>query len=344
MKFCVLGLGKTGHAMMAYLLDKGQEAIAWNRSEGKVADVLELGITASGAINGYFKTQATTDIGKALKNAKYILVMSVANAHKDIAKLLSGKLEKGSRIIIFNGCWGAYEFYSELKDELNAKNVLLAETSGMLIMSSYAAKAAPRLSTIKKEIAIASIPKEDAKVVAEELKDVFPQFIVAANAIETSINNSNFVLHCPISLLNMARLENGEEYGFYTDAVSKSVARFIEAVDEERVNVAKAIGVTPQSCLEILNHAWGQTNATLYDAIMNNEDYRKIKGPKSLDFRFISEDLPYGFMPVANIGKQVGVKTEAIDAMISVFRYSLSPENQPGTGPDFSKMDLSTLL
>lgn len=343
MKFAVLGLGKTGHAMAVYLLSRHQEVTAYNRSPAPVKAVNEKGITATGAICGHYPLSATTDMEEAVKGAKYLIIMTVANGHLDIARMLKGKLEEGQRIIVFNGNWGAYEFYAELKEEVRQKNVIIAETSGMLIMAGMPAAAECRLSTIKEEIKLATLPKGQEKALVDELKDVFPQFRLADNVLETSLNNSNPILHSPISLFNLSRLENGEDYGFYTDAVSPAVVRFIEAADSERVAVAKAIGITPISCLEILNMAWENKHDNLYDAIIHNPDYQKIRGPKTVNFRFINEDLPYGLIPVSNLGKKYRVPTPALDAMIALFEFTLG-KAAIGTGPNFDAIDLSVAL
>ena len=199
------------------------------------------------------------------------------------------------------------------------------------------------LSTIKEEIRIASVPKEDVSIFIQELKDVFPQLRASNNVVETSLNSSNPILHSPIALFNLARLENGEDYGFYTDATTPAVIRFVEAADRERVEVARAVGITPQSCLEILNSFWVDKFDNLYDAIVNNKDYQKVRGPKTLNFRFINEDLPYGLIPVVILGKKYGVKTPALSAMIDVFRFTLGEETI-GEAPDFESLSLSELL
>lgn len=343
-KFAVLGLGKTGQAMMTYLTYHNQEVIGWNRSADKVEAVNNNGINATGAIEGYFSAKATANIEDAIKDTKYMLVMTVANGHLDVAKALTGILREGQRIIVFNGNWGAYEFYGELKDEAKAKKVLISETSGMLILANLLGKNQCHLGTIKEEIKVASVPKEDVNILTQELKDVFPQLRAANNIADTSFNSSNPILHTPIALFNLARLENGEDYGFYTVATTPSIVRFVEAADRERVEVARAVGITPQSCLEILNSFWVNKYDNLYDAIVNNKDYQKVKGPKTLNFRYINEDLPYGIIPVVKLGKKYGVETPALNAMIEVFRFTLGEETMGGDGPDFDSLNLSTLL
>jgi opine dehydrogenase len=42
----------------------------------------------------------------------------------------------------------------------------------------------------------------------------------------------------------------------------------------------------------------------------------KISGPESVKSRYITEDLPYGLVPIKKLGQQFSVSTPVIDAVI----------------------------
>src|SRR5712671_5090873 len=56
--------------------------------------------------------------------------------------------------------------------------------------------------------------------------------------------------------------------------------------------------------------------------------YQGTSTPKSLDHKFITEDVPTGLIPMSALGAAVGVGTPAIDALIEVVRSM--------TGKDFA--------
>ena len=109
MKIAVLGLGKIGHNTAALLVKRGFEVSGFTRDMDKAKAVNEYGITVTGFIEGNFKVRATTDIEEAVNGAEFLVVTTTSRGHKPMAELLKGKLQRGQRIVIITGNWGAYE-------------------------------------------------------------------------------------------------------------------------------------------------------------------------------------------------------------------------------------------
>jgi opine dehydrogenase len=87
-------------------------------------------------------------------------------------------------------------------------------------------------------------------------------------------------------------------------------------LDRERVTVAAALGVRARPALRWLKDAYSATDDTLYEAIQGNPGYQGIKAPRNLRHRYVFGDVPFSLMPLASLGKQFGVSTWAIDAMV----------------------------
>jgi len=73
--------------------------------------------------------------------------------------------------------------------------------------------------------------------------------------------------------------------------------------------------------------------ATLVEACQRltyNSDgpYQATGTPKSLDHKFITEDVPTGLIPMSALGAAAGVRTPAIDALVELVRKM--------TGKDFA--------
>lgn len=94
------------------------------------------------------------------------------------------------------------------------------------------------------------------------------------------------------------------------------VAHILEAVDRERVTVASALGIRGQTALEWLETAYAATGENLFEAIQANPGYRGVKAPRTLNHRYIFEDVPMSLVPIAELGARFGVSTRAIDSLI----------------------------
>lgn len=336
----ILGCGRTAQAMCAYLAEKNVPVTIWGKNTETIEAISKNGISVTGCREGNYRPITTTNLAEAVESSELLIVMTTSNGHLPIAKALKGLLKSKQCILIFNGNWGAYEFFTELEKEIKQKEIILAETGSMIFLADYVDDTV-HIKSIKNEISVASIPKESISDFIGECKDLFPQFVPERNIASTSINNSNPVIHVPISLFNISRIENGEDYTFYGKAASRSIIDYIVQIDKERCNVAKRIGANPKTCLEIINSFWPQKYDNLFDALKNNSSYQTGKGPRTLDHRYICEDIPYGIAPIAALGRQYDIETPYIDALLTIAE-GLFPKHT-SNALDFTVVDLHTI-
>lgn len=332
----ILGLGRTARAAAAYLMQQGRNVTLWGRSPDVVKELSEKGIHITGVCPGHYTPRICADLADAVRGAGLILVMTVASGHAPVAKRLRGLLEQGQRILIFNGNWGAYEFFRELEQETKEKQVVIAETGAQLFLSDYAGGSC-HIKSIKQEIALAAVHPGQTGELCRELSSIFPQLVPGENVISTSLNSSNPVMHTPIALFNITRMENGEDYSFYADAATRLTLDAVEKVDAERCAVTKAAGAVPVRCVDIINSFWPNKYDTLYEAVKNNEAYLSGKGPKTVRHRYLEEDLPFGIAPIALLGRIYGIETPCINAMLGCYRWLMgvdylarAPQFDPG--------------
>lgn len=342
MRVAVLGLGRTARAVTAYLMQRGCAVAMWGRDRAVVQELSEKGILISGHCAGHYRPEICGDIAEAVKGAQLLLVMTVAAGHAPVAKRLKGLLEQDQMILIFNGNWGAYEFYKELGSEAREKHVRIAETGAQLFLADYVGEKC-HIKSIKNEISLAAVSPKETSDICMTLKSLFPQFVPEENVLSTSINSANPVMHTPISLFNITRMENAEDYSFYADAATRLTIGAVEKIDEERCAVARAIGIQPVRCVDIINSFWPDKYDTLYEAVKNNNAYLSGKGPKTVYHRYLQEDLPFGMAPIAKLGKMYAVATPCIDAMLACYRWLMDVDYE-SLAPEFDGDILAALI
>ena len=162
---------------------------------------------------------------------------------------------------------------------------------------------------------------------------MFPEAVAAPNILCTGFTNANAMLHVADCVANAGRIESGDSYKFYAEGVTPSVARLYEAINAERVAVAAALGAGVPTLADWFDRVYGVREATLVETCQRltyNSDgpYQATGTPKSLDHKFITEDVPTGLIPMSALGKAAGVRTPAIDALIEIVRNM--------TGKDFA--------
>jgi opine dehydrogenase len=262
----------------------------------------------------------TTDLAEAVSGAEVIMVVMPATAHRSIARRLARVLRGGQTVVLNPGrTGGALELKRVLDIAACPDEVLIAEAQSLVFASRSTGAATCHVFGVKRRVRLAALPGTRTPEVLERLGHVFPQFAAAEHVLETSLANVGTVFHPGVALLNASRIEaTGGDFEYYREGITPMVSRIIRAVDDERLAVAGAFGVTIPSAREWLCEAYGAEGETLRQAVLSNPGYRGIKAPKHLDHRYIKEDVPTSLVPLSELGRVAGVPTPTIDGFIAL--------------------------
>jgi opine dehydrogenase len=125
-------------------------------------------------------------------------------------------------------------------------------------------------------------------------------------------------------LMNAGWIQHtGGNFLFYREGFTDAVGRVTAAVDAERLAVAKALGIPAKPFIDVFYEA-GLTSKAARDsgdiarACQESEPNKTIKSPPSLDHRYMHEDVGYGIVPIAALGRLCGVPTPIMDALIAI--------------------------
>lgn len=318
--FAVLGAGHGGQALAGYLALRGFPVRLFNRTPERLRPIQLLGgIQVEGEVSGFAPIPvATSDIREAIAGVQVIMVVLPATGHRDIAERLSPYLEDGQMIVLNPGrTGGALEVRQVLRETSCTKDVLIAEAQTFLFASRISGPAQVRIFRVKNSIPVAALPAYETVRVVQTLRAALPQFIPEDSVLKTSFNNIGAVFHPTITILNAARIESTHgEFDYYIEGVTPSVALVLEEVDKERVKVAEALGVRAITAREWLYSAYDVSGRNLFEAIQNNAGYQGIRAPSTIFHRYITEDVPTSLVPIASLGKMLGVPTPTIDSLI----------------------------
>lgn len=315
----VLGAGHGGMAMAGHLALMGHKVNLFNRGEERLWGVKSAGvIEVTGEVEGFGElNMATTSIVDAIKGIELIMVVVPAFAHRWIAEQISPHLVDGQTIVLHPGrTFGALEFKQVLNSKGVKADVTVAEAQTFIYASRASGPAQVHIFRIKHSIPVASYRAHLIPAVMEKLRVFYPQFVPGDNIFKTSFDNIGSIFHPPLCILNAGWIENDTDFQFYYEGVTPSVAKVLEQIDRERVEVAEALGIRVITARQWLYMAYSTTGETLFESMKKNAGYKGIPAPKTLKNRYLDEDIPFSLVPMASVGRMLKVDTPAVNSII----------------------------
>lgn len=326
MKVSIIGAGNTGLALAVHLLARGHEPLLYTRDSGKEQTFNAHDLTVTGELAGSYRIPTTTDMARIVRHGEVTVVCTWANAHRSVFEALYATAASESRpvnLLVFNGNWGALEALdvrrSANPDGDGPREAFrgdICESAGMPYVALHDGLTL-HIGAIKTSITVASAlagPAVDGPARAL-LEDLYAQVEYAGSVFETSLSAPNPIIHAPVCLLNMTKIEQGVTFHMLTDGFTERTERLVGCIDRERHALARALGVAYTPIVRQLNGFWGSDYPTLRELFRSSPVYRGVLGPASVGHRFIQEDVPYGVAPLVSLGRLLGVPTPT-DAML----------------------------
>jgi opine dehydrogenase len=327
-KIAVLGAGNGGCAAAADLTLRGYEVRLFSRSEKTLAPLLQRGGIefVEGGKEGFAAPSLlTTNIKEAVEGVDLIITAIPAVAHEYLAQSLAPYLKDGQRILLNPGhTGGSLHFAHLLRGSQPRAKITLCETVTLTYICRMPLPARVEVYRRTTHLRCAAFPGKYTAELVKEISAIFPDVVPAENVLETGFSNINAIMHPAGMLGNAGWIEKtGGDFYYYREGITPSVGAWIEAVDKERLNIVERLGLKPLSFVDIFHQAGltsdeARASGSVYRAIHESEPNRTIKSPGTLDHRYIKEDVGYGLVPMAEIGRVVGVETPVIDALITL--------------------------
>lgn len=326
MKIAVIGAGNGGQSIAGYFALQGYETSLYDIDVQKMNILKQKGgIELTGRIEGFGKIDCiTTDIAEAVKGAEIVMVTTVANAHRAVAKSMAPYVEEDQMIILNPGrTCGALVFNQTLQTEGCTKRYYLGEAQTLVYACRVIENGKVNIIGVKDEVFLAGLPASDTEYILSKINPMYPCFVKADNVLRTSLENIGAMFHPCVCLFNAATIERQDEFWFYRD-MTEQVARFIEKFDQERLAVGKAYGVDLLSVTEWIKFAYKDTEGdTLCERMKNNPAYHDIKAPGTIFTRQLTEDIPTGVLPIMELGKAAGVEVPLLTSMVNTIEALL---------------------
>lgn len=317
----VLGGGNGAHAAAADLTLRGFDVHMYEDEKfiGKMKKVAESkqirlsGVCGNETVN---IKMVTSDLKEAITDVKYILVVVPAFAHTIYAEKLAEIVQPGQIIFLLPGTFGSLIFWRELK-KAGKEEIILAETHTLPYAARLAGEGEVLVMSRFDPLKVGVMPSEKTETTVAELSQFFDGLEPSESVVACGLSSLNPIIHVPGCILNAGRIEYAKgEFFFYTEGFTDCVVRTVEAVDEERI-----------ALLKLFDYQWdvvargigsGTETDDVKQAVAENLNFAKIKGPANVKDRYYSEDIPFGIALWAKLAKHVGVETPVMTSLVNL--------------------------
>ena len=315
------GAGGTAYTGAALLRSLAHGVTLWSPRGQGTADLLQRRtITSAGYVNGKFDVKAVERPAELVQAADLIFVAIPAHAQKTVFDALLPHLEDWHTVVIGGGPLGGGGLHLQRRLAEAGKRTKVALTNGPIIGGRRISGTECATAPYRTMVTVAGIPGTDSGAVIAKLEEVYGKrfrLTPSGNAFELALSSINGVVHAAQVIGNITRIEEAEMwcgYRYTTD----SIGRLTEALDADRVAVAKGFGFDLPGVVRHFDPS-GKTR-TAQEAIQPISFRRTYRnGPRRIDTRYIEEEIPYSLYAIEELGRKVGVLTPMISNMINIF-------------------------
>ena len=315
-RIAVLGGGHGGHCMAADLTLRGYtvsfyEHRSFAEQFNTTLTTRKVQLSGIGPQGIAQIDRVTIDIEEAMDGAAIVNVVIPAFGHDLFFAEMIPFLSDGQIIVVWAGDFGSLRLAKLLQDKGVKKKITIAETNTIPYGCRLHSPAHIKLLLTAPQVVIAALPGDDTSQVMAQLSKLWPALMATDNVLVAALSNPNPIVHPPGALLNTGRIQYSQgEFYMYREGITEAVARVIKGIYTETAALAKALGCkvveyeardfkTPTSIMGVAFQAPFDTQGVI----------ASVRGPNSIHNRYITEDLPYGLVPMSQLGDKLDVPT-----------------------------------
>lgn len=320
MRIAIIGSGGIGRGYAAYLSTHGHQPVLWSPSGAALADFAGAApLSAAGKIEGELPLAVAATCAEAVAGADAVIVAVQANGFRQVCDALAPCLKEGQAVIFSAHCSFAALYLHRLLKQRDLELPIAAWATTALT----ARKSGPRsvhVSGIRKRLDVATLPARHGAAALALCQTLFgDRFQLREDMLAIMLSNLNPPAHMANMLGNLTRAERGEDWPNY-GSITPGVGRIIEAMDAERLALAKTFGLGVRSVQEHYALSFGVAPGPVSEMAAAVYHMRpELAGPKTLDTRFITEDVPFGLVPLVLLGAICGTPLPVHQAGIALF-------------------------
>jgi opine dehydrogenase len=330
MKVAIVGAGAIGRATAAYLAHHGHAAALWSPSGRGTAGLLREAqaagaggqrgrLTYDGALTGVADVGVILD-PRELAEAEVVVIALPGDAYPTVLPKILPYLHAAQTVIV-SGALSLVPLWMHERLRATGAPPIAAwgTTLGTARLGADRDHGRVQINTIRAQFEVAAIPVAAGEAVLAVCRTLFgDRFRLVGNLLETALVNINPEAHAAEVIPNLSRIDKREPWMLF-DCLTASGACLLEAMDLERLAVARAFGLevrTVQEHYHLSYHVPLGSIAEIAAAI--HARYQGPPGPTTLDHRYVREDMPFGLAFFEALARVAGVATPLTSASVTL--------------------------
>jgi opine dehydrogenase len=320
MKVGIVGAGAIAFGMAAFLEQAGHAATLWSPS-GERTRALAAGepLVAAGTIEGSFTPAVATSAESLAADAEVLLIALPAYGHKHVFDAIAPHITAAQTVIVSSHASFGALYLSRL---LAARSITvpIVAWGTTLVSGRQTGPAKVQVNTVRKTVDLATLPTSRSAEGLALCQSLFgDRFVDRGNLLAIALSNLNPTIHMGIALGNMTRMEKAEAWG-QAESVTPNVGRLLEELDRERLAIAASLGLDVRTIFQHLHLSFGVPYGSASEMHQAMHVIGKGgAGPTTADSRYVTEDVPFGLVPTAKLGRLTGHPAPLHEAGIALF-------------------------
>jgi opine dehydrogenase len=348
MHVAIIGAGAIALGAAAYLEQNGHAPVIWSPS-GRGAAALAKGkpLVATGVVTGEFHPRIAQSCATALAGAEVVLVALPGNGHRQVFDAIAPHVA-ANQVVLVSGHLSFGALYLARRLAEHGVTVPIVAWGTTVTTGRKPGDAEVHVNNLRKKVDIATVPLSAAARGLAICQALFgDRFVSRDDLLAIAVSNLNPQNHMGIALCNLTRMERGESWS-QNENVTDAVGRLMEALDVERLAIAAKLGVAVRTIRDHYSLSFNVPPGTVGEMARHmRERGDATRGPNSLDTRYVLEDVPYGLVPTAKLGRLVGAPAMLHEAGIAIlsaaYGRDLTADNDLLPAIEFEKLSLVEL-
>jgi opine dehydrogenase len=318
-KVAILGAGAIGLGGAAFLSQRGHEPVVWSPSGAGTSELARgTALQAHGAIEGSFSISTAHSCEAAIAQAEVVFIAVPGNAHRRVFDAAAPNLRNG-QLVIVSGHLSFGALY--LRRQLEARGIDAPVVAwGTTVTSGR--KRGPsevHVNSVRERVDLATVPVAAAARGLETCRVLFgDRFVPRADLLAIAVSNLNPQNHMGIALCNLTRMERGEQWDQYEN-ITQAVGRLLEALDAERLAIAASLSVEVRTIVDHFHLSFHVPRGSMAEMARALHDKGPTLGPTTLESRYVLEDVPFGLVATARLGRLAGTPARLHESGIDIF-------------------------